>query len=343
MVVTSLAARASERATSPRTVVIWVAGDAAALEQVRTSAEELLGRLDVSCRVTAARWPEQRPLHADSMLHAYVDVRSGTDPTLVVVDPRRGGELTRRTLARKADLAVSVEALMHVLYVVSESIVGRERNRGGPVPVAQPAASVPERTGGVAPTRAFRALFAPGVVGRVVSFGGERLLAGAGVSVALRTPAQPLGGSIVLWSAVHSSSELAYDDYSARLRPVTVQLSPRVESRFSRGLSGFVGASAGVDCLLIDAKRAPAGTETADAALKIDALLGAVLGLRVHLDPIVTLETAVGVDLDLTPRQFAADVAGERYTLLELPRVRPWLMLGSSFTLSRAPQRDPTR
>jgi hypothetical protein len=113
-------------------VEIVVAGEAAAVSQMRGTARELLGRLDVVAVVVQA---DDEPAETEQpssarRFTAYVDLRSVSAPGLVVVESATQRELARRVLPPSPTLEASVEVVAHVLYRVVESELDQPADPG---------------------------------------------------------------------------------------------------------------------------------------------------------------------------------------------------------------------
>jgi hypothetical protein len=113
-------------------VEIVVAGEAAAVSQMRGTARELLGRLEVVAVVVQADEEPAEIEQPSSARHftAYVDLRSVAAPGLVVVESKTRRELARRVLPPSPSLEASVEAVAHVLYRVVESELDQPADPG---------------------------------------------------------------------------------------------------------------------------------------------------------------------------------------------------------------------
>ncbi len=128
---------ATATAGSAPIVNIEVEGSPAAVERLRTTALEVLGRLGVVPVVVAVPSPDARALPVPFVL-ALVDLRNPRQPSLVVRDGASGRELGRRTLDRSTSLETSVEAAVLVVYMIVEARLSEESNAEGP---ASPAPS----------------------------------------------------------------------------------------------------------------------------------------------------------------------------------------------------------
>jgi hypothetical protein len=136
---------AAATAGSAPIVHIEVEGSPAAVDRLRTTALEVLGRLGVVPVVVAAPAPDARALPVP-LVQAQVDLRNPRQPSLVVRDGASGRELSRRTLDQGASLETSVEAAVLVVYMIVEARLSEETAPSEP---ASPGAVAP---GAVAPS-----------------------------------------------------------------------------------------------------------------------------------------------------------------------------------------------
>jgi hypothetical protein len=133
---------AAATAGSAPIVNIEVEGSPAAVDRLRTTALEVLGRLGVVPVVVAAPAPDARALPVP-LVQAQVDLRNPRQPSLVVRDGASGRELSRRTLDQGASLETSVEAAVLVVYMIVEARLSEETAPSEPAP---PGAVAPSAT-----------------------------------------------------------------------------------------------------------------------------------------------------------------------------------------------------
>jgi hypothetical protein len=137
---------ATATAGSAPIVHIEVEGSPAAVDRLRTTALEVLGRLGVVPVVVAAPAPDARALPVP-LVQAQVDLRNPRQPSLVVRDGASGRELGRRTLDQGASLETSVEAAVLVVYMIVEARLSEETvpsepaSSGAVAPNASPSAA----------------------------------------------------------------------------------------------------------------------------------------------------------------------------------------------------------
>jgi hypothetical protein len=305
-------------------VEIRVVGDEQALAEVRATAVELFARLDVRLRVLGDSEPSPTPGEPAPLVLAYVDLREPTSPRVDVEDGRTRQELMRRNLPDVSSLETAVEAAVHVVLASAESLLQLERAKRAepaPAPRKRPAPSRPRRGSGLD----------VGALVRAVTFGDSRLTPGAGAALELRTDAGPVQAELGLWGAVHTATELHFDQGRASLRPYTLRLLPGVSTRLSRSLIGSLAVGAGLDHLRVSAQSAPSNGTTTDHAL-FDPILSSQLGLRFPLGGAWFLSLLGSVDLDLAPTRFSIERGGAREPLKTLPRLRGGLTLMASLS-----------
>lgn len=143
-------------------VQIEVEGSPAAMERLRTTALEVLGRLEVVPVVVAASSSDARALPVP-LVFALVDLRNPRQPSLVVRDGASGRELGRRTLDRSTSLETAVEAAVLVVYMIVEARLSEESSAGeGPAPPAPSAVAPSPAAPSAEPAPAAPAAAAPG-------------------------------------------------------------------------------------------------------------------------------------------------------------------------------------
>lgn len=147
---------AAATAGSAPIVQIEVDGSPAAVDRLRTTALEVLGRLGVVPVVVAKPAPDARALPVP-FVQAEVDLRNPRQPSLVVRDGASGRELGRRTLERSASLETSVEAAVLVVYMIVEARLSEETASEAP----SAAAPTPAAPSPAAPSSAETAPAAP--------------------------------------------------------------------------------------------------------------------------------------------------------------------------------------
>jgi hypothetical protein len=340
----------------PRVVDIEVDGSPAAVERLRATATEVLGRLGISARVHA----EGPPLTPESpaLARAYVDLEILSSPRLVVVDSASQRELARRTLSSSPSLETSVEAVVLVLYLVIEArleqraaVAGTEAERsttatGATVAPSKAKAKVPaptpaqesapvreaaqERDGEdatPAPARTTSGLgFDAGPLVRVGTLDGDSALAGAGIALEARAERLTPRLGALFFVIAHLPTEVAFGEARTDIDLISARLLPTFGFDITPSLSSTFGLGGGIDWL----RAAPQNDTSARgyAVSLADVTLGALAGVRwVVAHPLIAT-AAASFDIDWSPRTFSARRGDQRTTLLELDRFRPSLLFG---------------
>jgi hypothetical protein len=346
----------------PRVVDIEVDGSPAAVERLRATATEVLGRIGISARVHA-EGPPLTP-ESPSLARAYVDLEILSSPRLVVVDSASQRELARRTLASSPSLETSIEAIVLVLYLVIEArleqraaVAGKEAEPSATatdatvapskakakakakvkakVPPPTPAQeSVPEsaqeRAGEDAtraPARTTSGLgFDAGPLVRVGTLDGDSALAGAGLALEARAERLTPRLGALFFVIAHLPTEVAFGDARTDIDLISARLLPTFGFDITHSLSSTFGIGGGIDWL----RAAPQNDTSARgyAVSLADVTLGALAGVRwVVAHPLIAT-AAASFDIDWSPRTFSARRGDQRTTLLELDRFRPSLLFG---------------
>ncbi|HYP86897.1 MAG TPA: hypothetical protein VEQ59_02065, partial [Polyangiaceae bacterium] len=111
-------------ADAPPIVRVYVAGSPEAVSGSRDAIQDLCSRSNVAVVVRDAAGADEALLstsRAPGLAEAYVDLRPGTAPRVVVVDGESRQDLERRTLAEGASLEISIETMAHVVCAAVES------------------------------------------------------------------------------------------------------------------------------------------------------------------------------------------------------------------------------
>ncbi|HEY3255587.1 MAG TPA: hypothetical protein VGJ91_16630, partial [Polyangiaceae bacterium] len=132
------ATSASLAGGAPPIVRVYVAGSAEAVSGSREAIEDLCSRSNVAVVVRDAAGADEALLateHAPGLAEAYVDLRPGTPPRVVVVDGESRQDLERRTLPEGASLEISIETMAHVVCAAVESSLAARNAVPAPPPV----------------------------------------------------------------------------------------------------------------------------------------------------------------------------------------------------------------
>jgi len=322
-------ASAADSSGVARVVEIRVSGDAAALARVRLTASELLLRLDVQPNVKAIEDPETPPTEPTPLVIAYVDLRNSSSPSIDIEDGKTRQELTRRNLSDVSSLETGVEALLHVLYLAVESTlqVGVTRAAApAPAPEKKPAPPAAK----AAPRSRFG--FDIGPLLRLSSLGSSRVVPGGG---AVLEPRADLGNAqlgLHLSAAFHGSSQLAFAQGEAAVRPLQFRLVPTADWLLTPDISGCVGLGVGLDSLMVEPVQAPERGSVAAGQSTVDPVLTALVGARVPISGRAFLAALASLDFDAAPTSFVVHEGPATSPILKLPRLRGGFTLALSFT-----------
>ena len=139
---------AAYAAGAPPIVRVYVAGSPEAVSGSRDAIQDLCSRSNVAVVVRDAAGADEALLatsHAPGIAEAYVDLRSGTPPRVVVVDGETRQDLERRTLPEGVSLEISIETMAHVVCAAVESSLAARAAAPPPV-VAGVKKSAPAET-----------------------------------------------------------------------------------------------------------------------------------------------------------------------------------------------------
>jgi hypothetical protein len=341
-------------------VDIYVAGDAAAIDRTRATAEELFGRLGMAVYVG----PEDEARSGEVVVEPpfaviHVDLSSPLEPRLLVVDGSSGSELARRALPATGSLETSVEEVTHIAYLMVESLLehravaAETEPKPAPAPAPPPPPSVPGPASVPRDRAPFRAssvrkrASAPGE--RVdfgleaglgltgTSLGADRILPGAGLMLQARWAKGGHGFGLLAAGAVHTASELVFADASAGVRPIVLRLLLTYDRAMASDLSLVAGAGGGLDSYRIEPHHSAARVRTRTAAPALDPALSGALGVRARVVGWTFLTAAAALDIDLAPSRFVALSEDSRaQSVLEVPRARPVLWVALSTLVARS-------
>ncbi|MBN1608789.1 MAG: hypothetical protein JW940_19335 [Polyangiaceae bacterium] len=345
-------------------VDIYVAGDAETIDRTRATAEELFGRLRMAVHVGPEDEARSDRIGAEPPLAVvHVDLSSPLEPRLLVVEGSSGSELARRALPATPSLETSVEEVIHIAYLMVESLLehqaARTETQPPPAPEPEPAPTPPQppiaprpasvqqdqtpfgaggvRDRGSAPREAVALGLDAGLALTITSLGADRILPGAGVVLETRLAKDRQSLGILGAGAVHTSSELVFADASSGVRPFVLRLLLTYDRPVYSTLSLVAGAGGGLDGYRIEPHRSAARVRTRTGGWALDPALSGALGVRARLVGSTLLTAAIALDVDLAPSRFVAlSEAGSAKSILRAPRARPALWLALSTAVARS-------
>jgi hypothetical protein len=329
-------------AGTPPIVRVYVAGPDAAVSGSRDAIQDLCSRSNVAVVVRDAAGADEALLatsHAPGLAEAYVDLRPGTAPRVVVVDGETRRDLERRTLPDDASLEVSIETVAQVVCAAVESSLAT-RAAPAPPPV------VHEAPVEGAPVKAVRLgsewasqldLFAA-----AADFGAG-FRGGAGASLGLSHGRGALRLGALLSFSGYPATEVDGAGGVASFGSVGARLLPTLEWRSNQALTPFVAFGGGIDWVRITAGQPPPGTEGQGTGSSVDPILSGMFGVRLHLGAGVAALFALGADADLSRHRYVIRTPESSQSFFEPARVRSVGLLGLSLALDGGGKANPHR
>ncbi len=328
-------------AGTPPIVRVYVAGTADAVSGSRDAIQDLCARSNVAVVVRDAAGADEALLAqspAPGLAEAYVDLRPGSAPRVVVVDGETRKDLERRTLPEEASLEISIETAAQVVCAAVESSLATRapappvppRNPApprNPEPRAEPAAPKPLPLG--AHWVSQLSLFAS-----AANFGaGFRAGAGASLGLSHGTGALYWGALVTLGG--YPASDVAEAGGIASFGSFGARLLPTLEWQANEYVTPFVGLGGGADWIRVSARQAPLGAVGQGTAGSVDAMACALLGVRLHLGSGVAALLALDADADLSRHRYVTETPQGSQVFFEPARVRPVVLAGLSVALDR--------
>ena len=323
-------------AGTPPIVRVYVAGSSEAVSGSRDAIQDLCSRSNVAVVVRDAAGADEALLatsHAPGLADAYVDLRVGTPPRVVVVDGESRQDLERRTLPEGVSLEISIETMAHVVCAAVESSLAA---RAAAPPPAVALARKPERpetrAADVLPEPAPRwqtraSLFASGA-----NFGaGLRAGVGAGFGLNRGQATWHLGALLSLIGYPAAGVESASGLASFGL--LGVRALPLLEWQASSGVTAFAGIGGGVDWIQISGERPPPGANSSATATVLEPMASGMLGLRLLLGRGVSMLLAFDTDVTLARHQYVVQTREGTESFFQPSRVRPMALAGLSLSL----------
>jgi hypothetical protein len=320
-----LASRVASAGATPPIVRVYVAGPPEAVSGSRDAVQDLCSRSNVAVVVRDAAGADEALLstqHAPGLAEAYVDLRPGSPPRVVVVDGETRQDLERRTLPEGSSLEISIETVARVVCSAVESSL------------AARAAATSKREGGASSQHAERrSPWDP----RVSLFGaaedfGAGFHGGGGAAVGLTYGRSPLRVGALLSVAGFAAADVEAEAALASFGMLGVRLLPMLEWRASSDTTAFFGLGGGGDWTRVSAKQAPFAGAAADGGATFDAIGSAMLGARLRLTGNLSALLALDADIDLMRHRYVITSAEGSRPFFEPSRVRPMALAGLSFS-----------
>ena len=318
---------------APPIVRVYVAGSSEAVSGSRDAIQDLCSRSNVAVVVRDAAGADEALLaasRAPSLAEAYVDLRAGTPPRVVVVDGESREDLERRTLPEGASLEISIETMAHVVCAAVESSLAA---RAAAAAKAAPAPKAEEPTKPARPperaerweTRA--SLFAAGA-----NFGsGFHAGVGAGVGLNLGQALWHFGA--ILGVIGYPPADVGGANGLADFELVGLRAVPLLEWHVASPLTVFTGVGGGLDWIQVSGEQPPPGSMSSPAEQVLEPVATGTLGLRLMLGRGISALLAFDADVALTHHSYVLQTPDGNQPFFEPSRVRPMALAGLSLSL----------
>jgi hypothetical protein len=325
---------------APPIVRVYVAGAPEAVSGSRDAIQDLCSRSNVAVVVRDAAGADEALLatsHTPGLADAYVDLREGTPPRVVVVDGQSRRDLERRTLPEGVSLEISIETMAHVVCAAVESSLAA---RAAP-PAGTPTKAVPLSEQAEAPTPRKPEIPSEGaqrwqtrasVFGSGANFGaGFRAGLGAGFALNRGQARWHFGAFFSLMGYPAAGVESANGLASFGL--LGVRALPLLEWQAARDVTAFAGVGAGGDWIRVSGERPPPGTISTTTEAEFEPVASGMLGIRLRLGRGVSALFAADVDIALVRHQYVVQTPVGADSFFEPARVRPMALAGLSLSL----------
>ena len=348
LVVSLLAATAAPCAAATAPIVrVYVAGSEEAVSGSREAIEDQCARSYVAVVVRDAAGADEALLAqspATGLAEAYIDLRAGSAPRVVLVDSETRKTLERRSLPEGASLEISIETAAHVVCAAVESLLATRAP--APAPAAPPTPPVvpeiPPESGAAAPLplgprwTSQLELFAAGA-----SFGAG-FQAGGGASFGLSHGRGPLRFGASLAVLGYPATDVESAGGVAKFGLLGARLLPTIEWHATQLLTAFAGLGVGADWIRVAAEQPPPGAVPQAASTNVDAIASGMMGVRLQLAGRVAALLALDADIALTRHRYVIETPQGSQTFFEPARVRPVALAGLCVSLT-APARPSAR
>jgi hypothetical protein len=327
---------------APPIVRVYVAGSAEAVSGSRDAIQDLCSRSNVAVVVRDAAGADEALLatsHPPGLADAYVDLREGSPPRVVVVDGQSRQDLERRTLPEGASLEISIETMAHVVCAAVESSLAAR--------AAAPAKALPVRKEEVLlepkPEKPFdrseRWQTRASVFGSGANFGaGFRAGMGAGFGLNHGQARFHFGAFIAVIGFPAAGVEGA--DALASFGLLGVRVLPLLEWQPARDVTAFAGVGGGADWIEVSGERPPPGTSSMPTESVFEPVASGIIGVRLRLGRGVSALFAADVDVALGRHQYVVQTPVGSESFFEPARVRPMALAGLSLSLGGGESRE---
>ena len=327
-------------AGTPPIVRVYVAGSSEAVSGSRDAIQELCSRSNVAVVVRDAAGADEALLatsRSPGLAEAYVDLRPGTPPRVVVVDAETRQDLERRTLPEHASLEISIETMAQVVCsAVESSLAARAAAPPTPARASEPA-SRPR------PAPAERWESRASVFASAVNFGAG-FRAGAGLALGVSASRAPVRLGSFFSVSGFPATDVEGAGGAASFGLFGARALPTLEWQVSSSVVGFAGVGLGADWVRIKSERPPPGAVSNSPGSTIDPMACGMLGLRLRVAHGVAALLALDADLDLARHRYLIESPdGTGQPFFEPNRVRPVALVGLSVSLGSSRETSEAR
>jgi hypothetical protein len=318
---------------APPIVRVYVAGSPEAVSGSRDAIQDLCSRSNVAVVVRDAAGADEALLatsRAPGLAEAYVDLRAGTPPRVVVVDSESRQDLERRTLPEGASLEISIETMAHVVCAAVESSLAAR------AAAAAKAAAAPKAVEPLKPERPAErverwqtraSLFAAGA-----NFG-SGFHPGLGAGVGLNHGQARWHFGAIFGVVGYPAADVQGAHGVADFELVGARAVPLLEWQVASPLTLFAGAGGGLDWIQVTGEQPPPGSMSTPSEQVLEPVATGTLGLRLMLGRGISTLFAFNTDVALTHHSYVIQTPQGNQPFFEPSRVRPMALAGLSILL----------
>lgn|GEM_PF-1094308 len=331
-------------AGTPPIVRVYVAGSSEAVSGSRDAIQDRCARSNVAVVVRDAAGADEALLAtspAPGLADAYVDLRAGTPPRVVVVDGESRQDLERRTLPEGASLEISIETMAQVVCAAVESSLATRAAAPTPTPpptsapISEPRRAPPAKPReGEKQWQARASLFGSGA-----NFGAG-LRAGVGAGLGLNHGLAPWHFAAFFSLSGYPAASVEGAAGVASFGLFGARVLPMLEWQASREVAVFAGIGGGGDWIQISGERPPPGAISTTTDTSFDPIASGMLGLRLSLGRSLGALFAIDADLDLARHRYVVQTLEGSATFFEPSRLRPMALAGLSLSLGGGPDEE---
>lgn len=331
-------------AAAPPIVRVYVAGSADAVSGSRAALQDLCAHENVAIVVRDAASADEALLAqspAPGLAEAYIDLRPGSTPRVVVVDSETRKDLERRVLPEDTSLEIAIETAAHVVCTAVESTLATRAAVASPQAAPTPMKPTAIAAREPAPEQVEpKSRFVTGsrwssqldLFAAATNFGAG-FCAGGGAALGVSHGNGALDVGALLSVAGYPATDIEAAGGVASFGMFGARLLPTIGWQATQSLTAFVGIGGGADRLRVTARRAPPGAVEQPATSAFEVMASARFAVRFRLNSGVALLLGLDADADLVRHHYVIDTPQGRQSFFEPARVRPLAFAGLSLSL----------